>query len=100
MLPRPEAAVHGLAGCHEPVHLAHEHPSHGAARPANLLIDDAIRWGIERGARLYNFGATPAGSDGVEAFKKSWGSEPYVYPIWRVRTAGFRLLSALRGGRV
>lgn len=92
------AAVHLLGGGHVFNWLTCADPAHAAARPAMVLIDDALRWGAEGGARLYNFGATPAGSVGVEAFKKSWGSEPHAYAIWRLRTAGFRLLAALRGG--
>ena len=93
------AALHLLGGGHVFNWLTAVDPAHGAARPANVLVDDAIRWGASRGACLYNFGATPAGSEGVEAFKKSWGSVPRTYPIWRVRTVGYRILTALRGGR-
>ncbi len=93
------AALHLAGGGHVFNWLTAVDPAHAAARPANVLVDDAIRWGLERGARQYNFGATPAGAPGVEAFKKSWGSVPHDYAIWRYRTTGFRLVHALRGSR-
>ncbi len=92
------AALHLLGGAHVFNWLTALDPAHATARPSNVLVDDALRWAVARGARLYNFGATPEGSGGVEAFKKAWGSVPYDYPVWRVQSAGYRLLRALRGG--
>lgn len=43
--------------------------------PNHALYWAAIRRGIERGARLFDFGRSTVGT-GTDRFKRSWGSEP------------------------
>ena len=50
-------------------------------RPNNLLFDEAIRWGVESGARELDFGRCDIENSGLAAFKRGWGcaEEVLVY---------------------
>jgi lipid II:glycine glycyltransferase (peptidoglycan interpeptide bridge formation enzyme) len=53
------------------------------SQPLSLLIFEAMKKAISRKMRIWNFGGTWKGQEGVYQFKKSWGSQdvPYRYFI-------------------
>jgi CelD/BcsL family acetyltransferase involved in cellulose biosynthesis len=85
------AALHLAGGAHVLNWLTAIDPEHARTRPANLLVNDAICWSLARGARVYNFGATPEGAPGVDAFKKAWGAEEHTYYTHTIQTPLYRL---------
>lgn len=90
------AALHLRAGAHVFNWLTAIDPARARHRPANALVDDAIRWAYETRASLYNFGATPPGAPGVDAFKKAWGAVPRPYTAYRVDGAAMRWARSVR----
>jgi len=42
--------------------------------PNHLVIWDAIRFGCESGYRIFDFGLTEAGNEGLRSFKGGWGT--------------------------
>lgn len=46
----------------------------GDVGASQAVIREAIRWGCERGYESLDFGRTDIGSEGLRAFKLSWGS--------------------------
>jgi hypothetical protein len=57
--------------------------AYGELCPNHLLAVHSIRWARSRGARHYNWQASPPGG-GVERFKRGWGSRdlPYAFLTW------------------
>lgn len=47
---------------------------HGDVGASQAVIREAIRWGCEHGYESLDFGRTDLGSEGLRAFKLSWGS--------------------------
>jgi lipid II:glycine glycyltransferase (peptidoglycan interpeptide bridge formation enzyme) len=50
-------------------------PAYWQLRPNNLLFWEAIRWGCERGYRVFDWGKTDLEDEGLRNFKRGWGSE-------------------------
>ena len=51
-------------------------------QPLALIIYEAMKYSVERGLLLWNWGANGGGSDGVYRFKKSWGAVDYLYDYY------------------
>ncbi len=67
-------------------------PNFLSYRPNNAVINYIIKWSCENGYRTVDFGASPAGNDGLVAFKEEWGAKKQwfstlhkVYSHWRRR---------------
>jgi CelD/BcsL family acetyltransferase involved in cellulose biosynthesis len=56
-------------------------------RPNHPLFWEAIRWSAENGYRIFDFGRTESGNEGLRAFKNGWGTdeEPLVYSTFSDR---------------
>lgn len=80
-------------------------------RAGDLLVSHAIEASIGRGGRYFDFMATPAGDEGLLAYKAKWGAHPqairelivHAMPcLWRGVDAGRwlnRRIGAWRGSR-
>lgn len=55
--------------------------------PNNLIYWEALRWAIDRGARVFDFGRSPLDS-GTYRFKKGWGAEATPLPWARFGPEG------------
>ena len=64
-------------------------------RPANALIDRAIRDAVSNGAARFNLGMSPSSGRGILRFKQSFGTEPYEYQILIREGALFRTVRNL-----
>ncbi|MBJ6725351.1 lipid II:glycine glycyltransferase FemX [Geomesophilobacter sediminis] len=52
-------------------------------RANNLVMWDAIRWGIENGAGVLSLGRTDCGDEGLRRFKRGWGGTESVISYYR-----------------
>ena len=64
--------------------------------PSRLVLDEAVRWGCERGAKFLNLGAS-AGIASLERFKSEWGARTELNwsfewrnPFWERLTSAKR----------
>ena len=57
-------------------------PEHRHLHPNDLLYYEAIRWGVEKGFHVVDFGLTPLSREsGLYQFKERWGGTPTVLSI-------------------
>ena len=58
-------------------------PRAWSARPNNLVMWDAIRWGAENGYHTFDFGRSEIGQEGLRSFKAGWGATelPLEYSV-------------------
>lgn len=90
-----DVVIAGALCLYHPRQVAYWHGAalerHFARRPTNLLIQEAIRDAVDRGATWFDLGPS-GGHEGVEKFKR--GFAPAVLPISMIDEAGVLLRSA------
>jgi len=67
------------------------------ARPNDALFLYSILWAKKNGLKVFNFGATPKGAEGMIKFKKSWGAERKDYLIYEKKNKLGEFLDKIRG---
>jgi lipid II:glycine glycyltransferase (peptidoglycan interpeptide bridge formation enzyme) len=65
-------------------------------RPANALIDRAIKDEIKKGGDTFNLGASPSTHRGIIKFKESFGAEPFSYRIFFKAGLSFNLMRQIK----
>ena len=67
-------------------------PNQQHLRANNLLIWEAIKWGIEKGFKRFNFGRTDMNNHGLLQFKRGWGAveETLNYYQYNLKNCSFR----------
>jgi predicted N-acyltransferase len=66
------------------------------ARPNDALFLYSILWAKRKGLRLFNFGATPEGAEGMIKFKESWGALRKEYLIYEKKKRLGKLLEKIK----
>lgn len=66
------------------------------ARPNDALFLHSILWAKKNGFKLFNFGATPEGAEGMISFKESWGAKKKEYLIYEKKKRLGELLEKIR----
>ncbi len=72
------------------------HPEFRSLRPADALIQATIGWGLSKGMRWLNLGASPPGAQGLERFKKSWGGQVREYYVFTRQAPWFGIFRRLK----
>ncbi|MGH4010845.1 MAG: GNAT family N-acetyltransferase [Pseudonocardiaceae bacterium] len=72
------------------------HHEHLALRPNDAIFWAGIRWGVERGARLVDWGLSDLDQPGLIAYKRKWASEQRT--IVTLRAGGEQASSSSEAG--
>ena len=72
------------------------HHEHLALRPNDAIFWAGIRWGVERGARLVDWGLSDLDQPGLIAYKRKWASEQRT--IVTLRAGGEQARSSSEAG--
>ncbi len=66
------------------------------SRPNDAKYLNSILWAKKNGFKLFNFGTTPEGVEGMIKFKESWGAKKKEYLIYEKKKRAGKLLEKIR----